>query len=350
MRQLLLFCFLIANFLSTGQDVRLSNPSFEAKVQFGDYTLLGWDDIGTRRFPSTSPPFVHSSNTNFFSVENIEPTHGKTFLCLVVREDCSFHGISQDLVLPLKKSQAYKFNIQLARAAGMESATKHSGISVIPFNIPAVLRFIGLSDQDSLELLAVSEPIENEEWQAYEFHIQPKNDIEVLMIEAFYDSDSTSAYNGNILLDLISVIREVPEVPQHLTAPNDSILYPPLKPSIWQPVIVDRSGEEAQAELEFLANFYNRTYDAGIYWCLKKKGDNYIEKLIALHSKHKMQTVHIEHIQKAISSKPNLRTRRAYNQSNQWQDELESFLAKNRVRILHNLARYQKPRGFDFKM
>jgi outer membrane protein OmpA-like peptidoglycan-associated protein len=232
------------------QEIVVSNPSFEDVPRMGrwmNFNINGWMDCGAIRFESESPPDIHPGN--FWSVST-PPSHGKTYLGLVVRDNDSWEGLSQKLSAPIEAGVCYQFNIDLARSPQYKSQSRLTG-KMTNYIQPAVLRVWGGSGfcYDK-ELLAESTAITHEDWRTYEFKIKSKFTHKFILIEAYYKTPTFLPYCGHLLLDNLSNIKEVPcnkEQQQDIavvvpTKPNQSKLPPHKKGR------VDKKKEEAIKE------------------------------------------------------------------------------------------------------
>ena len=95
MRFLLLMLTLLAGITGYSQDyetIELVNPSFEGIPSAGA-NFAGWSDCAKYVFPNESPPDIQPFPGLAWSV-TYEPTHGQTYLGLVVRDDDTWEFIS----------------------------------------------------------------------------------------------------------------------------------------------------------------------------------------------------------------------------------------------------------------
>ena len=204
--------------IKTEEEVKLTNPSFEDTPRQGMFDprsgkgspeIEGWRDCGAILFPRNSPPDINGADTKYWNV-NIKPDHGKTFLTLAVREDESYEIISQQLTGTLKKDVCYQFSLSLAKSDSYQSPTRSSSGQNRDFTEPAVLRlFGGQSMCDSQEMLVVSEPVDNSDWETYEFKIKPKRDYTHISLQAFFVTPVIHGYNGHICLDNASHFKVI---------------------------------------------------------------------------------------------------------------------------------------------
>ncbi|MBK8192450.1 MAG: hypothetical protein IPK76_04365 [Lewinellaceae bacterium] len=99
--------------------ITLLNPSFE-DVPKDSETPSGWYDCGKS---GESPPDVQPGS---FSVTKA-PSHGNTYLGLVVRDNETWEGVAQRLSRPLEKDQCYEFTMDMCRAELYLSTSKVTG-------------------------------------------------------------------------------------------------------------------------------------------------------------------------------------------------------------------------------
>ena len=224
MRHLFIIVLLVsfAPIFLVAQDVSIFNRGLEDTPRRGatngfNYTrsVDGWFDCGTRRFPAESPPDIHPNN---YWKNNIPPAKGRSYVGLVVRQNDTWESISQGLDIPLKKDKCYSFSIYLARSDDYWSVSRDINNQITsenddPVNYvePAVFRMWGGSVYCAQEqLIAESTPIDHSDWRVYEFKIEPKSDINFILIEAFYVVPTFFPYNGHILIDELSDFKEIP--------------------------------------------------------------------------------------------------------------------------------------------
>ena len=203
------FCFL---FLMVGnaQDgvISLNNPSFEDWARPGQQPR-GWYDCGDIHFPYESPPDVHpindSSGRNNFKVIQ-KALHGDTYLGMVVRENDSWESVAQRLERSLNADTCYSFSIYLCKSLEYKSGVRGHE-EFVEFINPIKLRIWGGTDFcEQKELLAESRLVENTEWEKYTFTFSPKEELDFIMLEAFFQTPTIEIPNGNILLDNASGI------------------------------------------------------------------------------------------------------------------------------------------------
>lgn len=217
-----LFWFLPLLLMAQPDSIYLSNPSFEDFPRKGDaYSppIRGWFDCGGILFPKETPPDIHPMD--FWSV-NLPATDGNTYLGMVVRDIDSWESVSQRLSSPLESGKCYSFSINMARSKYYISGSQLTNESA-NYTHPVVLRIWGGSGFcNKKELIAESEPVENEEWYNYTFEFEPRGSHRFIVFEAFYKTPVLFPYNGHVLLDGASAIVQIPcagEEPFLVTAP-----------------------------------------------------------------------------------------------------------------------------------
>jgi len=196
---------------SNAQDtiILLKNPDFEETPKRGGEALemiQDWTDCGKFNFPQESPPDIHP---NGFWGNNLSAYHGKTYLGMVVRDNGSYEGLSQKCSSVLSKGKKYEMSICLAQSANYKSHSRSYKV-VVNFTTPTVIKIWGGTNLcQEQELLFESPPVDHKEWKEYTFNFKPKSDINTLTFTAYYKKNTLLAYNGHILLDAISDIRQI---------------------------------------------------------------------------------------------------------------------------------------------
>jgi outer membrane protein OmpA-like peptidoglycan-associated protein len=203
------------------QVIYLQNPSFEGLPHAGRSlgglnqihqvnpfsAIPKWTDCG---FKMETPPDLHGADSDFFDVVR-QPQDGVSFLGMVVRYNDTWERVSQKLTEPLKAGKCYSFSIYLSRDLNYKSATQESRDMPQSFSKPCVLRVYGGNGYCSTkELLGETVGVENTEWRRYDFVLKPKQDWEYFELQSFYKTPTLFPYNGNLLLDNASPIREIP--------------------------------------------------------------------------------------------------------------------------------------------
>jgi hypothetical protein len=216
--------FLFSLFISSitflnGQDtIYLNNPSFEdmpRKGVSGMPFIKGWTDCALSRFTGESPPDIHPVKDNAWGVA-IKPMDGQTFLGMVTRYNFSWESVGQNLSRELRSGTCYSFSVFLASYGSFTSPTRrsikqHGSYSSERFIQPITLVvWGGINSCDRTEVLATTDPVDHQDWRKYDFILNPTRDYSYITIEAYYSIADTDPYNGNILVDGLSPIIEIP--------------------------------------------------------------------------------------------------------------------------------------------
>ena len=213
----LLFCFLALAVSAIGQEVviPLNNPSFEGLPHKGQahvkgqpsIGIPGWFDCGQIKFKRETAPDLHPINA--WKV-NRGPSDGNTYLGMVVRSTDSWESVSQQLSTPLEAGKCYSFSLDLARSQFYVSGDRLTGFDE-NYTKAAVLKIYGGSEICGKHvMLGESITVTNEEWRTYEFEFRPDRDVSFITLEAFYKVPILFPYNGHVLVDNASDIRQIP--------------------------------------------------------------------------------------------------------------------------------------------
>jgi hypothetical protein len=205
----LFFAFLNVFCLATtfvfGQNpvvIKLDNPSFEDYPRIGS-PPKGWLDCG---FEGETPP--DTNPTGMFDVSK-KAYHGETYLGMVTRDNNTWESVEQKLESPLLSDVTYTFSLYLAQSKTYNSQSRLT-LKDVNYNTPTIVRVWAGTDRcTKKELLAQSPPIGSSNWEKFDFTFTPKSNYDYFLIEVFYKDQTTSPYNGNILVDNASNI--VPE-------------------------------------------------------------------------------------------------------------------------------------------
>ena len=215
---LMLISFVVFSPCMVGQlYVEIYNGSFEDEPRAGGVMtplpIVGWFDCGRKEFPFHTPPDIHP-HEDAWQV-TLSPYDGETYLGLVVREDGSYESVGQTLGSFLESGHCYKVSVWLARSSTYFGLRSPIGMtdSVVysrDFTTPAIFQIVGGKRSCSrAEVLAESPPVEHEKWAEYNFIIRPEKQIKSIFIRAYYDPDRSNDYDGHILVDKLSNIREI---------------------------------------------------------------------------------------------------------------------------------------------
>jgi len=186
-----------------GNVILLNNPSFEGFPIQGRQPS-GWFNCG---FINETPPDVQPG---FFSVQQ-KANNGATYLGLVVRDNETYESVGQRLSMDLVRNHCYEMNLYLCHSDNYWSRSKKTN-QEINFDEPVMMRLWGgYGFCDHVEKLAEEGPVNHTEWKKYTVEMRPLlGNYTHLTIEAFYKPKTAFAYNGNLLVDNLSYIREIP--------------------------------------------------------------------------------------------------------------------------------------------
>lgn len=194
------------------ETIYLQNPSFEDVPRRGgeQYSggIKGWFDCGEIQFENESPPDIHPTPNSVWEVDKYA-MDGDTYLGMVVRHNDTWEALSQKLSSPLLAGTCYSFSILLSRSPKYISPTKESREKK-NYITPAVLQIWG-ADRfcGRARRLAVSDPVDNDQWRQFNFKFKPTDDFAFIVIEAFYKTPVLVPYSGHILVDGASAIVPV---------------------------------------------------------------------------------------------------------------------------------------------
>ncbi len=194
------------------------NPSFEGIPKAGE-TPNGWYDCGKSE---ETPPDIQPGA---FAVTK-PPSQGNTYLGLVVRDNETNEGVGQRLSKPLEKDQCYEFTMDICRSELYLSTSKLTGQEA-NYATPAKIRIYGGNGYCSkAELLYETAVVTNTRWLSHTFRLHPKSgNYSYILIEAYYKTPVLFPYNGNILLDNASPIKQIVCGPEKMP---DAKTSPPI--------------------------------------------------------------------------------------------------------------------------
>lgn len=188
--------------IDSAQIIEFKNPSFDG-VKGASKLPNNWVACGTgiELLPDIQP--------GSFGVR-LPPFQGKTYISLVANDNGTTESFRQDLPVVLKAGNCYRFSLYLAKSEKYinENASKSE---IISFKKPLKLEIYGLKN-DSCNLtdetwLVETKAVHHDNWKKYIFNVQLRNDCKTLVFKANY-ADS-KPYNGNILIDNLSVISQI---------------------------------------------------------------------------------------------------------------------------------------------
>lgn len=187
MRHFLILLLSILTFaFSQGQNIELSNSSFEGEPR--DATVpQGWMPCKEGTTPDILP--------GYWGVYN-EPSDGDTYVGLITRSNNTWETIGQRLPATLEKGTCYSWSFDLAHS------DTYSG-----YNGPLKVR-VWISDLKCQkdQMIYESPLIEHLDWETYHFKFTPKSDSRYILIEPFHN-EGTISYEGNILIDRLRSIK-----------------------------------------------------------------------------------------------------------------------------------------------
>ncbi len=196
--------------LNAQQEIKLMNPSFEdpsmdvkedkplcCKAPRGWYAC-GGADLNT---PDAQP--------GNFEV-TLPATDGGYYLGMVTRDNDTWEGISQRLKTPLTGGNCYSFSLKASHSADLVSDSRRTGRPA-KYDKPVKIRiWAGNGYCQKLQLLDESPVINHTYWKQYNFRFEPIRSYGHITIEVFYKTPAPIPYNGNILIDDASTIKQVP--------------------------------------------------------------------------------------------------------------------------------------------
>lgn len=216
---MIIICFCAMGMNAQFDTISLSNPSFEDYPRKGSYytnameaqrnNIKGWYDCGIINFRSETAPDIHPSD---FWSNTKQPSHGKTYLGMVTRDNDSWESVSQEMSGTLKAGECYSFSVELSKSERYLSGSRLNGSDKPNFNYttPIVFRvWGGYGHCGTAELLAESIPVNNSKWETYTFKLSPKANYKYITFEAFYKVPVLFPYNGHVLVDNCSKIIQI---------------------------------------------------------------------------------------------------------------------------------------------
>jgi Outer membrane protein and related peptidoglycan-associated (lipo)proteins len=211
LRPAILLIMSIGPLVTTAQEIPVNNPSFEGIPHQGggdyDTGIRGWYDCGGLMFKNETPPDLHPIGA--WQVKN-RPSDGRTYLGMVVRDNETWESISQRLSVNIEEGKCYTFDLELSRSEKYVSRSHLTG-EFANYIEPAILRIWGGTGIcGKQELLGESVTVSNSEWRTYEFEFRPNRSVSYFTLESFYKVPSLFSYNGHLLIDNASMIKEIP--------------------------------------------------------------------------------------------------------------------------------------------
>lgn len=181
--------------------IQWSNPSFE-DIPGPGRPPLGWYFCGP---PEETPPDVQPIPAMNVT---LKARHGKTYAGLVVRDNNTRETLGQILAQPIMAGNCYVLRLYACRSENFASYSRLTG-NPTDFTTPVRLQIWGGTKHcDQRFLLAQTKDVTNTSWRSLEFLLRPPADCDQLFFTATY-GDTTSAYNGHLLIDHLSPLAEV---------------------------------------------------------------------------------------------------------------------------------------------
>lgn len=175
--------------------IPLANPSFEETPDWEQ----GWLHCNASQ---AAPPATQPGS---FKVEQAA-SDGEAYLALVVRDDSTRESVTQKLPVLLQEGTAYQLHADLMRADLylMEATTKDRDVN---YATPVILRIWGGNAPcEKQELLHTTPLITTTRWLTYTLPLEPqKGDYDYLTLEACHKMPVLFPYNGNVLIDNLSL-------------------------------------------------------------------------------------------------------------------------------------------------
>lgn len=181
----LFFFALLISFSATAQS-SFDNPSFEGEAQ--DATVpAGWVPCARMTTPDILP--------GFWGVYT-EPSDGETFVGIITRSSGTFESFTQRISQPLNPKTCYRFSVDLAHSR------TYAG-----YNGKIKLKIWGGKKKcQKDQLLYDSGVIDNNIFETHKIEFTPEKKIRYIYFEASFDDSKPKPYNGNLLMDNLSLI------------------------------------------------------------------------------------------------------------------------------------------------
>lgn len=184
----------------------IQNPSFEEDEPERSKTPQDWESCCDLSDPI---PDIHGTGKTILHVEQ-SAYHGKNFLGLTTMNNDNWTGISQKLSQPIETGKHYFLSLYACHAQEYKFISKYKW-SNEDYDEPVRIRVLGSNQYfHKRELLFQTKVVKSTEWKQYTLRLSPKENHTHIFIEAYYKEDTFFPYNGNILIDNISPIFEMP--------------------------------------------------------------------------------------------------------------------------------------------
>jgi hypothetical protein len=191
--------------------IEIRNGSFEQLSEGENPFVSEWSDCGDTQ---KTPPTVFVNGDPLLRSNEIAQD-GIRFMTLVTRDDSTWEAVAQSLTRPLQAGKNYVIKCFIRRSY-LESeadliAQKESIEPPIVFKLHSIgeIKEQAIDRNNILEELGESDLIIEKDWEEHTFVFRPKKEVNILMIEAFYQVPVLLPYNGHLFIDNISPIYEV---------------------------------------------------------------------------------------------------------------------------------------------
>ncbi|MBR9920907.1 MAG: hypothetical protein GYB31_08705 [Bacteroidetes bacterium] len=244
---LLVFLLLLPFCLEAQVVHRFANPSFEGEPGLNN-TPEGWKQCSmVRNIPATVSEEI-ISNSNGFYICGPDPSDGRTYMLMVGRQDDSWEAVYQKMEQKLEKGKWYAFEVDVARAHCLVSTIVGQG-GIYDFSAPLSLGVKGSNHSCKFaDLLYKSPAITDTLWQRIEIAFKAKKNYTNLVLEVTYPSEAFIPYNGNLLLDNISDLREIAPPQQLIKQQPENLDLQDASPSF----LLTHISESAVFDIEYI--------------------------------------------------------------------------------------------------
>lgn len=194
-----LFLLILLPVLVLGQSANLVE---NGSLELSNSKRKGW--IIPKTINNNHPDVFHAFEEFPWRVEQL-PYDGVSYTGLVVRDDGSFEVLGQRLKHKLVENKKYRISFYLCTSKKMKSMSPRSRGRQVRFSNPVNLRFNIGDDYQFSQIIFETGEVSNENWEEYSFEFQPKSDVNYFWIESAPLPDFDGPYNGNVLIDLITI-------------------------------------------------------------------------------------------------------------------------------------------------
>lgn len=194
-------CTLLLSPAFSQDTLRLVNASFEL-AGHPNPVLAGWSALGIE--PDVQPGVSGCV---------LPARDGAHYIGLSAVGELS-KGIGQALKGNLEKDSTYVVSMYLAYSDTYQAVQQtQKGFKTIQCDKPASLGVVGLNRQEGLaELMAVTTPVTGKNWKKHLVYFRPaKAGYNELGFIALPEADAPQDWNGNVLLDKVSAIIQIPK-------------------------------------------------------------------------------------------------------------------------------------------